>query len=134
MSAVLLFDGSTLFALAEAEVIVLREAVDAVRGILAHEGSKAILADFQHIGVRQTELSIVRRTLAIAQGEVFGMCLVELLDRDEMAHRVSAPIGFDVAIVVDVGAPFHIFARVSAPFGVVCHKIVAVAVADERFF
>ena len=57
----------------------------------------------------------------------------ELLCGDELSHSVSAPIGLDVAILVDGGAPFHVFASVSAPLRHVrSHEVVAVTEVEER--
>ena len=135
MSAVLLFDGLTLLALAEQEVVVLREAVDAVLWMIAHVLCQTCLTQLQHFGVRQTELPVAAVALAVAQAEVLGMRLEELFRWDEMPHRVSSPVSLDVAVCVGVGAPFHVLASMGAPFGHVgSDEVVAVAIADEWTF
>ena len=135
MAAILVLDGSALLALAEAEVVVLREAVDAILWVFAHAQLHSLLAYLEHFGVGEAELSVAAVTTAVAQAKVLGMCLEELADGHEPFHGVSAIIGFYAAVLgVCRGAPFRVLTRMGTPFRVVRHVVVAVAILDEWRF
>ena len=79
MPSVLVLDGLALLALAEQEIVVLREAVDAVIGVVAHELQQPFFANFKNLGIREAELAVSAEAFAVAQAEILGMRLVELL-------------------------------------------------------
>ena len=129
LSAVLLGDGRTLRALAEGEVVILRQAVDAEERVFAHDIGQAGLAYFQHLGVGKAELS-VGDALAVAQTEVFGVLLKEFSGGKQLSHGVRVPVGLYVAVVVLRGIPFHVLLVVRAPNRLTFHG--KVAVVSER--
>ena len=135
MAAILVLDGLALLALAEAEVVVLRDAIDAIFGVLSHALSHSRLANLQNIRIGEAELSVAVVALALAKTEILRMCGKELLDRNEPLHCVSAIIGFHASEIARLGRPFHVFARVGTPLrNVPCHEVVTVAILDERRF
>ena len=133
MPAILGFYSSTLVALTEAEVVVLREAVDAIFWILSHAKFHSLLANLEHLGIGETELTIAVVTLAVAKAKVLRMSGKKLFNGNEPLHRMRTIISFYVAVFVCRRAPLHVLKSMGTPPFIISHEIIAVTIYYEWF-
>ena len=105
-------------------VVVLRHVVAPIAGLLAHHFQQPLRHYLhQHLALAETELAIAN-ALPIAQGEIFGMRLKEIVGRHQAGEGVDAPIGRQFAVWAVLCLADVVHAIVGAPFGMAQHLLV----------
>lgn len=124
LPAVFLGQACALGALAIAFVVVLRHVVAPIAGLLANHFQQPLRHDLhQRLALAETELAIAN-ALPIAQGEIFGMRLKEIVGRHQAGEGVDAPVGRQFAVGTVRRLADVVHAVVGAPFGMAQHLLV----------